>query len=314
VTDYPAFLDLPSADPQRADVLLLPLPYEGTVCHGRGTGRAPLAIWHASQHIECWDEELDWDLDRLQYHSAEPVTADTDRQAEEYLRRVTEAAGELHQYGGLVVGVGGEHSVTPALLAAACPDPEDLSQVTVVQIDAHADLRDQYQGTPLSHACAMRRVLDRNATILAIGIRSADRDEFRYGRDTGRVQTFFAQALAEDPRAEQQLLDALSGTQGDCYLTVDMDGLDSALCPGTGTPQPGGLGWWQTMRYLRRLLGQTARRRWIGVDVVETSPQPQSQVNEISAAKVLTKIIAYHFASRLGPGLGRPPRNPLEIL
>jgi agmatinase len=253
-------------------------------------------IWHASQHVECWDEELDWDLDRLRYYSAEPVTPEPDMDAEDYYRLVVAAARRLHQFGGLVVGVGGEHSVTPALLAAASPEPDDLSGVTVVQIDAHADLRDHYQGSRYSHACAMRRVLDNGAAILAIGIRSADRDEFRYGRDTGRVRTYFAQRLAEDDRAQQELLDDLSRIGGDCYLTVDMDGLDGGVSPGTGTPQPGGLTWWQTMGYLRRLLLENDRLSLIGLDVVETATQEQSQVNEIAAAKLLTKTLAYRFA------------------
>jgi agmatinase len=292
---HPRFLDLPQSAPERADVLLLPCPYEGTVSYGPGTASAPRAIWEASQHIECWDEELDWDLNSLHYHSADPVVPASSASPEDYQHQLRRAARDLHACGGLVVGVGGEHGVSPALASAACVDPEDLSHLTVVQIDAHADLRDHYHETPYSHACAMRRVLDKQASILAIGIRSADHDEFRHGCDTGRVRTFFAQQLADGGDTERKLIETLGRLHGDCYLTVDMDGLDAALCPGTGTPQPGGLGWWQALRYLRHLLLHNPNVRLVGFDVVECVAQPQSQVNQMAAAKLLAKVLAYHF-------------------
>lgn len=311
----PSFLDLPAADSASADVLLLPLPFEATACYGKGTAQAPEAIGWASTHIELWDEELDFDFDSLCYHTAEPIEPPRGEPVDKYLDRVRQKAALLHRlplaadaYPRLVIGVGGEHSLTPPLVAAAVtphPSPtgrgvgheeRDYSNLTVLQIDAHADLRDQFEGTPHSHACAMRRLVEKGATVLAVGIRSADREEFRYGVESGRVRTFMAQKLAEDADTERQLLDRLAQVRGDVYLTIDVDGLDTALCPGTGTPYPGGLGWWQTLRYLRTLLYENRDHRLIGCDVVETVPQPGTQVNEFTAARLLTKIIAYHFA------------------
>lgn len=298
MSNFRRFLDLPDADPQHANVLLLPLPYESTVCYGRGTARGPDAVWTASRHVECWDEELDWDLDRLAWFSSDPVMPPPDMSPNSYLQTVFQRAKWLHQLPGLVAGVGGEHGLTPSLLAASCPDPEDMSDVTVVQIDAHSDLRDRYEGTRHSHACAMRRVVDLGATVVAIGIRSAEREEFRYGQATQRVRTYFAHQLASDDGCQNDLLRDLSRIQGKCYVTVDMDGLDCSLCPATGTPQPGGLEWWQTLRYLKCLLHANRDVQLVGFDVVETVPFAGSQVNELAAAKLLTKVAAYWFQPR----------------
>lgn len=289
------FLDLPDAGPEAARVCLLPLPFEGTVSFGRGTAAAPEAIWRASTQVELWDEELDFPLDSLTYHSAPALTPQDKEPVAEYLDRATRTAAALHCPGTLVIGVGGEHSLTPALVRAAAGE-EDWSGLTVVQLDAHADLRDEYDGTPQSHACAMRRLVERGAGLLAVGIRSVDRTEAEYGRSSPRVRTFPAQALTSDPAVETELMISLSSLTGRIYLTVDIDALETGLCPGTGTPQPGGLAWWQTLRYLRALLRSPARPSLLGCDLVEVVPQPHTQVNEFVAARLLAKIIAYAVA------------------
>ena len=323
----PHWLDLPPSMAEEADVLLLPLPYEATASYGAGTANGPDAIWRASTHVELWDEELNFDLDSLTYHSAEPVVRQDGLAPESYLALVEETAKKLHAGSGLVVGVGGEHGVTPPLVRAAavsasrksesgrrkaemtndqCPmsnpqsairNPQSpLDGLTVVQFDAHSDLRDEYQGTPHSHACAMRRLVDQGARVIAVGIRSAERAEFEYGVETGRVETFFAQHLADDPRYEGKLLRRIGEIRGDVYLTFDADSLAAGLSPGTGTPQPGGLGWWQTLSYLRTLLLGRDDVNLLGCDVVETAPQPGTRVNEFTAARLLCKIVAYRFA------------------
>ena len=290
------FLDLPQSSLREADVLLLPLPFEGTVSFGQGTEHGPHAIWKASAQIELWDEELDFDLESLQYHSVAPLAPTDVQSAATYLRRVELAARDLHQHDGLLVGVGGEHSLTPGLVSACYEPDHDLTGLTVVQFDAHCDLRAEFEGTPQSHACAMRPLVERGARVIAIGIRSAEREEFEFGRESGRVTTYFAQQLDADAEVRQQLIDELRGLTGDVYLTFDIDALEVSLCPGTGTPQPGGLQWWPTLRYLRALLHENDDCRLVGCDVVETAPLPRTHVNEFTAAKLLAKMIAYYFA------------------
>ncbi|MCE5231281.1 agmatinase, partial [bacterium] len=288
------FLDIPESSAAEADVLVLPLPFEGTVTYGKGTAAGPEAIWQASTQLELYDEELDADLDQLKYHSAPAVEPAQDEPVVAYLEKVYRAAFELHGSRGLVVGVGGEHSLTPPLVRAAIARRKiDPSALTVVQIDAHADLRQEYENTPHSHACAMRRVLDLGARVLAIGIRSADRAEADFGKQCRKLRTFGAQALATDAMVELDLIKTLSSVSGPVYLTIDIDGLDPALCPATGTPQPGGLEWWPTLRYLRTLI-QNPNIQLVGFDVCETVPQAGTLINEFTAIKLLAKVVLYH--------------------
>ena len=157
------FFNLPDALPPDADAALLPLPYEGTVCYGKGTAKGPAAVWEASAQIELWDDELGVDLSPLRMHNAPAVVPEPEELPRAYLDRVQRLAVRLHEHAGLVVGVGGEHSVTVPLVFAAAGEVPDLSGVTVVQFDAHADLRDEYHESPWSHACAMRPSVDAGA-------------------------------------------------------------------------------------------------------------------------------------------------------
>lgn len=292
--NLPRFLDIPASEPAEADAIVLPLPFEGTVTYGKGTAAAPEAIWRASTQLELYDEELDADLDKLKFHSADPIVPNESEPVAQYLDRVYWAAVELHNNPGLVIGVGGEHSLTPPLVRAAIAKRRiDPATLTVVQIDAHADLRDSYEDTPHSHACAMRRVLDLGARVLAIGIRSADRAEADFGKQCRRLKTFHAQMLANDAMFELDLIKALGQLSGPVYLTIDIDGLDPALCPATGTPQPGGLEWWPTLRYLRTLI-QNPKIQIVGFDICETVPQPGALINEFTAIRLLSKVVLYH--------------------
>jgi len=284
---WPGFLDLPDVPAGEADVILLPLPYEGTV-----------SFWRASAQIELWDEEMEFALDSLAYHTAPAAVPQAGEAPADYLARVFEQARGCHSMGGLVVGVGGEHGLTPALVGAVADDPDDLSGVTVVQFDAHADLRDAYDGSRHSHACAMRRLVERGARVVAVGVRSADREEAAFGRESGLVRTFTARQLDGEPARQGVLLDVLGDLAGPVYLTIDVDVLEVSLCAGTGTPQPGGLGWWAMMGYLRRLVHGNRRIDLRGCDVVEAVPQAGTLVNETVAAALVAKIVAYRFAGR----------------
>jgi len=296
--DYPQFLELlEPATPEEADVLLLPLPFEGTACYGKGTAKAPPAIWQASNHIEDWDEETGFNLSDLAIHSAKPVFPEDGEGAGCYLERVREEADRLQRCDGLVFGVGGEHSLTPALVLAALNGGVDPNELTVVQFDAHADLRDSYEDTVYSHACAMRRVVEMGVRVVAIGIRSAQEEEMKFGLDCGQVETFYAHDLARDQSRDLALRERLQSLSGSLYITFDIDGLEVHLCPATGTPLPGGLGWWQALRYLRSVLIENVRVKLVGADLVETVPSRDGQVNEIVAARLICKVLAYWFSS-----------------
>ena len=286
------FLDLPDSGPGDADVILLPLPYEGTVSWGKGTARGPRAVLDASRQVETWDEETGFDLEDISFHWAPEVLPADGEDPGPYLERVLEAARAANERDALVVGVGGEHSVS-APLALAAAEREDLSDLTVVQLDAHADLRNTYDGSEYSHACVMRRLLERGASILAVGVRSASRKETEYGESTGRWEPWYARQLADAGEREDQLLERLRSLEGKFYLTIDVDCLEVMHSPSTGTPEPGGLRWWQAMEYLRTLLRPSSTRKLTGLDIVETVPCKGTTVNEYAAARILCKAMAY---------------------
>ena len=287
------FLGIPQAELSDAQIVLLPLPYEGAVSYGAGASEGPAAIWDASTQVERWDYDLRLDLETIAFFSAEPVAPRRGEAGAGYLARVRAAAAGLHDSEALVIGVGGDHSVTPPLLAAAIgAKAVDPASVTVVHIDAHADLREQYDGNPDSHACAMARALDQGVRVLSIGIRSAEGAEFRRSERDDRITTYPASALATSPESVARLHRAIAGLEGPVYLTFDIDALETNLAPATGTPEPGGLGWWFTLDVLHRLIVGNRAIRLIGADLVETVPQPGTSVNEFVAAERLAKLAA----------------------
>jgi len=299
----PTFLELPGSSLEGADVLIARAALEGTVSYGKGTAAAPDAILRASLHLESFDEELEFEHEgSLRYHVLPRLEAEAGEPPESYLPRLTRLVRERLERRGdrplpLLLGLGGEHSVTAALLEALLSGPEvpPPQRWTVVQIDAHADLRESYHGSRLNHACAMRRVLDLGVgRLVAVGIRSAEAAEFRLAREDPRIETWYAHRI-ETPGGFDALLAALRAVEGPLYLTVDVDGLEVHLAPGTGTPQPGGLSWARTMAVLRALLRQGGGEL-MGADICETVPQPHGQVNETVAARLAFKIAGYRFA------------------
>ena len=288
------FLDLPQTDAEEADVLVLSFPFEGTVTYGRGTASGPAAILGASLQLESYDEELDLELaDHLRVAALPPLSPRGSETADEYIGRVREHVSSLTLHRRFPLSFGGEHSVTGGILAGLPIDARDL---TIVQIDAHADLRESYEGTINNHACAMRRALDLGVRkLFSIGIRSATAEEAKLVREDRRIFRCWDFELTQrwDP-----LLTALRALTGPVYITIDVDGLDPTLCPGTGTPQPGGLDWRQAVAVLRATILESSAQI-VGADVMETVPQPHSRVNELVAAKLGAKILGYRLARAL---------------
>lgn len=291
----PCFLDMEPSALDHADVAVISIPYEGTVSYGSGTAQGPGAVMVAGPQLETFDEELEWDADgHLRVVTLPAIVPDPAERPESYLARVKSTLMGLGLCPPFPLTFGGEHSITPAVLAGI---RNDCSDVTIVQIDAHADLRDEYQGTRNSHACAMKRLLDLGVKrLIAIGIRSCTAEEFAFARDDQRIDTWYSHELREASRW-QTLLAELRALEGPVYLTVDIDGLDCTLCPGTGTPQPGGLSWEQALDVVRAAVRES-RAEVFGADVVEVAPMEQSQINELVAAKLGFKILGYKFAPK----------------
>lgn len=270
----------------RARVLVWPVAYEGTVSYGSGTGRGARAIIEASRNMELYDEETDGEVYRLGIHTLEESTPHASPEA--MMGHLRERARELIASGKFVTMIGGEHSISAPVIAAHAERHENLS---VLQIDAHADLRETYDGTPLSHACIMRRVTeDHRIRAVQCGIRSLSADEARASSHLP-TRIFWAKDIVGRTDWWEEAIDSLTEN---VYLTVDIDGLDPSLVPHTGTPEPGGLGWYETLGLIRTL---AQSRRIVGMDLVEYAP-PREGGGDASAflcAKLIYKTLAYVF-------------------
>lgn len=278
------FLGLPArySGYDRARFAVLPIPYDSTTSFQAGTREGPAAIIAASQQVELFDDELEGEffapgvatLDPLAPHMAGPKSMHED---------IFAAARRVVRDGKFLFGLGGEHSVTSALVRAVMTRHKKLS---VLQVDAHLDLRDEYEGTPYSHASVMRRVLDLGARIVPVGIRNICREEHNFVKKAS-INVVTARQCHLDDDWVDRVLDGLGDT---VYVTIDIDGFDPAYAPGTGTPEPGGLDWYQVTGLLRLV---AAEKNVVGADIVEVLPIPGQRVTEFLAARLAYKLIAY---------------------
>jgi agmatinase len=283
-TEASSFLGLSEGEAryERARVAVLPAPYGGTVTYGPGTERGPGAILAASAQVELFDEETGGEAWRLGITTLSPVEADgpgPDAWVEETRRRVS----RLLEDGKLPLMLGGEHSLSEGAVAACA---EHVSALTVLQLDAHSDLRDEYEGSRRNHACAGARLRE-HARLLQLGVRSQCPEE-RALIEAGEVLTVFAREM-DEPGWEDRLLDEVPEGEP-LYVTVDLDYFDPSLMPATGAPEPGGGHWWPTLRFLRRAL---RRGRVVGLDVMELSPIPGLHAPDFLAARLAYKLIGY---------------------
>ncbi len=270
--------------PETARVRVLPIPYDLTTSYQPGTRRGPVAMLEASTHMEWYDEELEASIGAVvAIATLPPLETETSGPAA-MMARIAAAAREWVDRERLLVGIGGEHSVTAPLVAA---HRELWPDLTVLQIDAHADLRESFEGSPHNHACVMRRVLESGTRIVQVGIRSLTREEHELIRADPRVTSVFARDITGRPA--QEWADEIVAALGDhVYLTVDVDGFDPSIMPGTGTPEPGGLTWRQVVDLLAAV---AARRRLVGADVVELAPIPGLVGGDFLVARLAYRII-----------------------
>ena len=272
------------ADPEHASAVLLPVPWEGGISWGAGAAAAPDAIIEASHHLEIYDEELKTETSRAGIATLEPLPPPGDPAAPP--QAVRARVGSLLAAGKYVVVVGGDHSVTPGAFAAM---HDAFPGLGAVQFDAHSDLRDRYDGSPHSHACAMARVREITDCTLHLGIRSltaACAERIRRERiPVGTVEAIRTGAFDLDAA-----LDALPER---VYLTIDLDGFDWSVIRSTGTPEPGGFTWEEALGIFRRLF---ARKDVVGFDVVELAADPADRNSAFAAAKLIYRLLGYRLS------------------
>tara|TARA_B100001113_G_C21079262_1_gene609122 strand:- start:90 stop:1013 length:924 start_codon:yes stop_codon:yes gene_type:complete len=300
--DPPTFLGLREDHSLSPDVVILPVPYELTTSYGQGTVEGPEACIRASAQVELYDSRLSTDLPAGATIRTEEAWSSDAGTLQEQLDSVTLYLSRwLSDDSVFPVVLGGEHGLLPAQISALEKHPElngDLRNLTIIQFDAHADLRDDLDGEKWSHACAARRSLERGVgKIIQIGVRALSRDEAEYSDNDERVITYYASkilAVSGGEQAWNDLMNELSILSGPVWISVDIDALEGYLVPSTGTPVPGGLTWWHLESALAQIFNSD-RCNVIGADVVETVPDIEGSLTPFTAAMIATRLVGGHL-------------------
>lgn len=264
-----------------SEIVIMPVPYDGTSTWMKGADRGPDALIEASWNMYLYDIATDSEVYRRGIHTDKPVTEKATPDA--MVRAVrARAAGHLAA-GKFLVTVGGEHSVTVGAVQAHA---EKHGKLSVLQLDAHADLQQEFNGSKYNHACAMARVREW-CPVVHVGIRSMDAFE-RSAAEPGRV--FYAEEIRESDDWMDKTVALLTD---EVYVSIDLDAFDISIMPATGTPEPGGLGWYDVITLLKKVV---KARRVVGFDVVELCPNPCSKHADYLAAKLVYRLLSLVFA------------------
>ncbi len=279
-TLYPPFLgsEIPSCDMQQAAFSVLPVPYEKTVSYGGGTSKGPSAILQASWQLETWDGHSNPSQGGI--HTCDPI--DCSLAPQQVIDHIAQAVKRILDAGSMPVVLGGEHTVTYGVIKGYIDAGFD--DFGVVQIDAHADLRDTYEGDPLSHASAMKRIVDLGIPLYQLGVRAYCEEEMEarqaYGVAYQDADTLVPQQI--------QSITLPEDFPKHVFFTVDIDGLDPSVFPSTGTPVPGGLGWYQTLHLFKSIAQQ---RTIIGFDIMEFAPIEGFHAYDFAASLLVYKLM-----------------------
>lgn len=259
---------------------VLPIPYDAAASYRSGARNGPRAIISASQHVEDFDEELDTEGYKAGIATLDPIAPNAMGPEAMHLD-VFKTARRVVGDGKFLFALGGDHSISSGLVRAVMTTHKKLS---VLQIDAHPDLRNRFQGSSYSHACVMRRIVELGASIIPVGVRCVAREERRFLKQN-RIEPVTAHQCLTDDDWLDRVLDGLGDV---VYVTIDIDGFDPAYAPGTGTPEPGGLDWYQVTGLLHLV---AAEKTIVAADVVEVSPIPGQVVTEFLAARLIYRLM-----------------------
>jgi agmatinase len=272
------------ADYDYARVLLQSVPYDGTSTWGKGADKGFEAFLDASANMELYDIESDTEAYKIGVHLLDPITESSSPEAM-YLATYHETKKNLER-GKFLTIFGGEHSISIGVIQAYYEKYPDL---TVLQFDAHTDLRPDYMGTAYNHACALYDA-SKNTNLIQVGIRSMDISEKEH---LDPRKTYFAHDIMDN---DYWMEEAISKMTDNVYITFDLDCFDSSIMPSTGTPEPGGMGWYQTLEFLRKVF---SRKNVVGLDIVELLPSEHNPAPNFVAAKLYYKMLTYKYLHTL---------------
>lgn len=267
----------------KSKIVLLPVPYDGTSTWGKGADKGPEAFLHASENMELYDIETDTEVYKQGIHLAEAITEATSPEA--MVAAVHAAIKGNILRNKFVTMVGGEHSVSIGAIRAF---NECYNDLTVLQLDAHADLRKSYEGSAYNHACALYEASE-TTNLIQVGIRSMDASEKTVMNEEN---VFFAHDMATD---DYWMDNAIELMTDNVYITFDLDALDPSIMPSTGTPEPGGLLWYETLEFLKKVFEE---KNVIGFDIVELCPNQFDKSSDFLAAKLYYKMLSYKFETQ----------------
>jgi agmatinase len=270
---------------EKSSIVILPVPYDGTSSWIKGADKGPAALISASQNMELYDIETEFNVAEKGIHTLAPLAVSNADDPEVVVEKVQKKVSSLVADGKFVVMLGGEHSISTGFARALHQKYNGLS---VLQLDAHADTRESYEGSPYNHACVMARVKE-FAPIVQVGIRSVDESEV-LGLDSSKM--FFAHDIHDNDDWMQKAIDALGD---DVFVTIDLDVFDPSIMPSTGTPEPGGLLWYQTLRFLEKVVAQ---KNVVGFDVVELCPNSVNKAPDFLAAKLVYRLLSIVFSKK----------------
>jgi len=264
-------------------IVLIPVPYDGTSTWMKGADKGPEAFLEASENMEVYDIETDSEVYKEGVFLADPVTESSSPEA--MVDQVYQTVLKYLQMQKFVTVFGGEHSVSIGSIRAF---KEHVDNLTILQLDAHADLRNEYEGSACNHACAVHEA-SKTTNLVQVGIRSMDVSEKKYLK---KENCFFAHEIHADPGWMKK---ALSKLTDQVFITIDLDSLDPSIMPSTGTPEPGGLSWYQVVNFIKFV---AANKKIVGFDIMELCPNKNNKAPDFLAAKLYYKILSYVFANQ----------------
>jgi agmatinase len=265
---------------EKAKIVLVPVPYDGTSTWGKGADKGPEAFLEASANMELYDIETESEVYRKGIYLTEPITVDESPEA--VVNEVHKITKDYIKRNKFVTLFGGEHSISIGSIRAF---NECFDNLTVLQIDAHADLRKSYDGSNYNHACAVHEAAQ-TTNLIQVGIRSMDVLEKTY---MDPEKTFFAHEMVADEFWMDKVIDLMTEN---VFITLDLDALDPSIMPSTGTPEPGGLLWYETLEFLKQVFNE---KNVVGFDIVELCPNPAERSSDFLAAKLYYKMLSYKF-------------------
>lgn len=272
-------IDTARANFEQASILLQSVPFDGTSTWGKGADKGFDAFLDATDNMELYDIETDSEVYDRGVWILPEVNGKT---AEEMFRNVYAKTKELLKTGKFLTFFGGEHSISIGIIKAYY---EAFPDITILQLDAHADLRPEYQGTPYNHACALYDA-SKNTKLIQVGIRSMDKAEMEH---LDKNKCFFMQDIYDHNDWMDRSIDLMSNQ---VYITLDLDVFDPSILPGTGTPEPGGMQWYQMLTYLRKVF---EKKEVLGFDIVELAPIEGMPASEFLVSKLYYKMLSYKF-------------------